>query len=128
VRKSIFKAGAAYFAAVLVGYAADLLIYAALVHSGWSVVSANVLAFLVGAVLNAVLIRALVFSQERRFGWRADMALTIGVNLAVFAVGTTLLSWLVDRQGLNPYGSKVAVNAATFGLNFGIRAVFFRKS
>lgn len=128
MKKSIFKAGAAYFLVVLAGYSADLLVYSALVHAGWHVVTANVLAFALGAVLNAVLIRAFVFQGNQRFGWRTDMALTIGVNLVVFALGTTLLSWLVNHRGMNPYLSKVAVNALTFGLNFGVRAAFFRKS
>lgn len=127
MKKSTFKASAAYFGVVLVGYAVDFALYSVLVWAGQGVVTANVVAFCAGASINALLVRKWVF-DDHRFAARTDFALTFAVNVLVFALGTWLLAWLVNGWHLNPYLAKVLINAATFVGNFAIRASFFRKT
>lgn len=126
MKKSIFNAFGAYFGVVLVGYAVDFALYSAMVWAGQGVVIANVVAFCVGASINALLVRKWVF-DDHRFAAKTDFALTFVVNGVVFAFGTWLLAFLVNGCGTNPYLAKVLSNVATFGGNFAIRASFFRK-
>ena len=127
MRKSIFKAGFAYFCVVLVGFLIDLAVFAVLVHWQFGVVAANAVAFLVGSICNALLVRAYVF-DEHRFSRGIDLIMTLLVNVGVFALGTMVLAWLVDGFGVHPYAAKLLANALTLVANFSIRAFFFRKS
>lgn len=127
MRKSIFKAGFAYFCVVLVGFLIDLAVFSALVHWHWGVVPANVVAFLVGSSCNAMLVRAYVF-DDHRFSQGIDLIMTLMVNVGVFALGTVVLAWLVNEMGLRPLVAKLMTNALTLVANFSIRALFFRKS
>lgn len=112
---------------VLVGFLVDLGIFAVLVHWQVGVVLANTVAFVVGASCNALLVRAFVFDQNR-FSLGVDLVMTLLVNVAVFAVGTALLSWFVTALGWHPYLAKLIANGLTLLANFSIRATFFRKS
>lgn len=127
MKKSIFKAGFAYFCVVLVGFLIDLAVFAVLVHWQMGVVPANAMAFLVGSICNAMLVRAYVF-DEHRFSRGVDLAMTLLVNVCVFAIGTAVLAWLVERGGTHPLVAKLMANALTLITNFSIRAFFFRKS
>lgn len=127
MKKSIFKAGFAYFCVVLVGFLIDLVVFTALIHWQVGVVAANTAAFLVGAFCNALLVRAHVF-DEHRFSQGVDLIMTLLVNVGVFALGTAVLAWLVDRSGVHPLIAKLLANTLTLLTNFGIRALFFRKS
>ncbi len=127
MRKSIFKAGFAYFCVVLVGFLIDSAIFLALVHWQVGVVPANTVAFLVGSVCNALLLRAHVF-DDHRFSQGVDLIMTLLVNVGVFVLGTAALAWLVDRCGVHPLLAKLLANTLTLVTNFSIRALFFRKS
>lgn len=126
MRKSIFKAGFAYFCVVLVGFLIDLAVFTALVHWQVGVVPANAAAFLVGSVCNALLVRAHVF-DDHRFSRKVDLIMTLLVNVVVFALGTAMLAWLVDRCGVHPLVAKVVANTLTLVTNFSVRALFFRN-
>lgn len=123
----MYRASAAYFGVVLVGYGVDFSLFSVLVLFGSGVVLANTVAFLVGSVVNAVLVRRFVF-RNHRFQAGTDLVLTLLVNVAFFGIGTLLLSWLVASLGANPYGAKILVNGATFAGNFATRAIFFRAA
>ncbi len=123
----MFKAPLTYLAVVMFGYVVDFFIYSFMLAFGVGVVLANTVAFLVGAVVNAILIRRFVF-PDNRFRAGKDLALTLLVNIFFFVLGTWLLSWLVGTEGINPYVAKVLTNSLTFAGNFVTRAVFFRKT
>lgn len=128
MRKSIFKAGFAYFSVVLVGFLIDLAVFAVLMHWQMGVVPANAAAFLVGSICNAMLVRAYVFDDEHRFSRGVDLIMTVLVNVGVFVCGTAVLAWLVEWVGVHPYAAKLMANALTLVTNFSIRALYFRKS
>ena len=123
----MFRAPIVYLAVVLVGYAVDFAVFSLMLALGAWLVLANTGAFVTGAVVNAVLVRRFVFSNNR-FRARADLALTLLVNVFFFVLGTWLLTWLVGSLGINPYGAKVLTNGFTFAGNFTTRAVFFRAT
>jgi putative flippase GtrA len=126
VKKSIFKASAVFFGVVLIGYVVDFAVYSALVLAGKGLVVSNAFAFCAGAAINAVLIRKWVFDNHR-FEARSDFVLTFLTNVLVFAMGTWLLTWLVNAWRIDVYLAKGLSNAMTFGCNFAIRASIFRK-
>lgn len=121
----MYKAPLTYFGVVLVGYAVDFSVFSLLVALGVWLVLANSVAFVAGSVINALLIRQFVFSNNR-FRAHTDLVLTLMVNVFFFLLGTWLLSWLVSYVGMNPYGAKILTNGFTFAGNFTARAVFFR--
>lgn len=127
MKKSIFKAGFAYFCVVLIGFMVDVAIFTALVKLHLGVVAANTVAFLVGSICNALLVRAYVF-DEHRFSKSLDVIMTLLVNLGVFIFGTAVLAWLVKRYGVDPILAKLLANTLTLITNFSVRALFFRKS
>ena len=108
---------------VLIGFAIDFLVYSSLIFFGHSVLFANLIGFSVGAVLNVILIRQLVFAPK--FSLSKDVLLTLTLNGGLFLTSTFVLVWLVDSLGFNPYGTKLFVNAATFIINFIVRVLIF---
>lgn len=123
----MFKASLTYLTVVMLGYIVDFSIYTLMLALGAWVVWANTIAFFVGAVVNAILIRRFVF-PDNRFRAGKDLGLTLLVNIFFFVLGTWLLSWLVTTEGINPYVAKVLTNGLTFAGNFLTRAAFFRKT
>lgn len=123
----MFKASLTYLTVVMLGYIVDFSIYTLMLALGVWVVWANTIAFFVGAVVNAILIRRFVF-PDNRFRAGKDLGLTLLVNIFFFVLGTWLLSWLVTTEGINPYVGKVLTNGLTFAGNFLTRAAFFRKT
>lgn len=112
---------------VLVGYAFDFALYSALVWAGQTIAIANLIAFCSGASVNALLVRKLVFDNNR-FSAKTDFALTFAANVMFFSIGTLLLVALVDKLYVNPYFAKLISNVATFAGNFALRALYFRKN
>lgn len=123
----MFRAPLTYLVVVLVGYAVDFAAFSLLVALGVWLVLANSVAFVAGAVINAILVRRLVFS-DNRFHPGTDLLLTLMVNVLFFLFGTWLLWWLVGSVGMNPYGAKILTNGFTFAGNFTARAIFFRTT
>lgn len=127
MKKSIFKAGFAYFCIVLVGFLIDLVVFSVLVHLRVGVVPANTLAFLVGSFFNALIVRSFVF-DDHRFSQGIDLIMTLLVNVGVFVLGTLAITLLVERCGVHFLIAKLLANTLTLAINFSIRALLFRKS
>ena len=108
------------------GYAVDFIIYIALIQLNISIYTANAAGFIVGTIVNVLLIRKFVF-PDSRFKLSADLPLTFAANGAMLVVGMGLLWLFVDILSINPYFAKLLSNVATFMLNYVTRAVFFRK-
>jgi putative flippase GtrA len=125
-RQSIYRSLSRYFVVVLSGFFLDFLIYAAIVALGHSVYLANVAGFCAGTLLNVLLIRRFVFS-DNRFDLSADVALTFATNGTMLLVGTGILWLLVEAAFVNVYLAKLLANAATFLLNYMTRHFVFRK-
>lgn len=120
-----FSESSLYFFAIGFGFCVDYLIYSILVFNGTSIYLANTLGFIVGTIINVLLIRRYVFLKSR-FQLLTDIPLTFIVTGVVFCVGMALLGILVELSILNPYWAKLLVNAITFVFNFLSRAIFFR--
>lgn len=96
-------------------------------EKGLLVYWANAAGFLVGSILNVILIRAFVF-PDSRFRLRRDVFLTIGANGTMLGIGMGFLWILVDALHINPYWAKLFTNGLTFVLNYVTRAKFFKKT
>lgn len=95
-----------------------------MVFLGSSIIVANLVGFLVGSLINVVLIRQLVFTPK--FKLSKDVLLTWGLNGFLFLLGTLFLWWLVSGLEFNAYVSKLGVNGLTFVCNFITRVILFR--
>ncbi len=123
---SAYKTPVRYFLVVLCGYSVDFLIYSFLVANGLAIYGANVAGFLVGSVVNVLLIRRFVF-PESRFSLAVDLRLSFMSNVAMFGLGMLLLWALVVLVNMNPYVAKVIANGVTFLFNYLIRKFLFRR-
>jgi len=110
----------------LCGFVADYIIYAILVSSDVSVYVSNGIGFVIGTVVNVVLIRRFVFKNSR-FSLSTDLNLTLMSNGSMLVLGMGVLWLLVEHLGISPYWAKLIVNGLTFVINYIIRAIFFRK-
>jgi putative flippase GtrA len=120
------KVPARYLIVMSCGYGIDFILYTALIAMGVSIYTANAVGFIVGTIVNVLLIRKFVF-PDSRFRLRTDLPLTFIANGAMLFVGMTFLWLFVDILSINPYGAKLLANGITFILNYVTRAVFFRK-
>jgi putative flippase GtrA len=116
-----------YVGVAACGFSVDFLIYVALVSVSQQVYLGHVLGFVVGGIINVILIRQFVFSDSR-FSLVKDIFLTLAANGAMLFLGMVVLWVLVNRFSINPYLSKIATNAVTFCLNYLTRFFFFRKA
>lgn len=126
LKLSIYKTPLRYFFAILCGYCIDFAIYAAFVASGASVYLANAAGFSVGSIVNVILIRKFVFS-DNRFRLGTDIQLSFVSNSLMFGFGMIMLWVLVEMVAINPYLAKLLSNGSTFFANYMIRAIYFRK-
>jgi putative flippase GtrA len=111
---------------VFCGFCVDFLIYSILVFHGISIYVSNLAAFFVGTILNVILIRKLVF-RDNRFKFLTDIQLTFAANGATLGLGVGILWGLVELCSFNPYLAKLLTNGITIIINYLIRILFFRK-
>jgi putative flippase GtrA len=115
-----------YFAVTLCGFFIDFSIYVSTISVTSSPYFANALGFLVGAAINVVLIRTLVF-RDSKFPLGTDIIITILVNGMMLVVGMFMLWLQIDIMGASIYTAKLISNGLTFLLNYLTRFIFFRK-
>ena len=126
LKQLIYKPIFRYFFAILCGYIIDFIIYSFLIKVGSSLFLANTAAFVVGIVINIILIRRYVFIDSK-YNLLTDIQLSFLSNGLMFGFGMTVLWGLVEFINMNPYLAKFITNAFTFSVNYIIRKLFFRK-
>jgi putative flippase GtrA len=97
-----------------------------LVKFGVSVYWANAAGFGVGSIANVLLIREFVF-KDSRFRLVTDLQLSFASNALIFGLGMSMLWLFIEVEQMGPYSAKLLTNGVTFGINYAIRVVFFRK-
>lgn len=127
MKKLIFEKGLAYFGVILIGYCVDILVFTYVLSISGGLAVANMCGFLIGACINAVVIRNFVF-KDTRFSLSVDLIANLTIAGVIFACGTFILTFSVENLGFNPFVAKLLTNAFTFLANFLIRATFFRNS
>lgn len=116
-----------YSIVVGVVFVIDLGVFWALVKFGFSVYISNAIAFFIGTLINILLFRRVVFSQNR-FSLLRDIVLSLCVYAMVFALGMGLLWVFFSVVGLGEIPAKVLANGFTFVVNYLIRALLFTRS
>ncbi|WP_170440138.1 GtrA family protein [Ruegeria arenilitoris] len=123
--RSTFERLLSYFCAVTVGFTADVLVFLALSNLGWPILPANALGFLIGASVNVLLIRRLVF-RGTPVPRHMDLLVTITSNVAIMLLGT-LIIWTLSLQfGLSLFTAKIVASGCTLILNFAVRTLLER--
>ena len=125
-KKLIYRPIFRYIVAILSGYIVDFLIYSILIKIGGPLVIANTAAFIVGVVINTILIRRYVFIDSK-YNLLKDIRLSFLSSGLMFGFGMSMLWALVKFLNVNPYLAKVMTNGFTFAINYIIRKLYFRK-
>ena len=105
----------------------DFAIYSVLVRADYSIYLANIVAFLIGTLINVILIRRFAIASNR-FELSIDLAISMAVYTAMMLFGLALLWLFVERAGIDVFLSKLVSNGATFLANYAVRLRFFSRA
>lgn len=124
----IFKSNITkYFFLVIRGLFVDYLVYTLLYYVlNFGVIISNCLSFLVGLLVNVVLLRKYLFCVVR-FSLIHDYFLSVVSNGGVYFLGTLMMAFMVHNLFFNHYVAKTIVLGVTFFINFFVRKYFFTK-
>ena len=113
-----------YFILSLIGYIVDLSLFIALVESGFRPFLSNMVAFVCGATINAVMFRYLVF-ENPRFAFHREILLSLAVFALINFLASMLIEFAIVFLSISIVVSKIMVNSFSFVLNYGIRRRYF---
>ena len=105
----------------------DFAIYSVLVLADYSIYFANIVAFLIGTLINVILIRRFAIASNR-FELSIDLAISMAVYTAMMLFGLALLWLFVEGAGIDVFLSKLVSNGVTFLANYAIRLRFFSRT
>jgi putative flippase GtrA len=120
-----------YTIVVCVGFAIDLVLFLSLVEIvSVPVFYANLLAFLLGTVVNISLLRIAFADSSHRFSLAMDIAVATATGFGVAVFASFCLAVAIESYSVGILFAKLVMNAATLVVNATIRYIisYSRKS